>query len=146
MTEVIHPDPFNPVLVTPNPLSVTDEQRDNIRNIVKISCADSRFAQKAYIGIMRTITSETLVPTIESLTPDNGVAGGEPVEVTVTGTNFDSGSVVQQAGVDAPTTYVSSTELTVSIALSGAAAGFLAITVHNSAGYVSNTVNFTVTA
>ena len=138
-------DPFNPVLETPNPLDVTEEQRLYIKEILQTACSDSRFAEKAYLAIMKTLLGEALVPILTSLTPDTEVAGTPSVSVAVVGENFDSGAVVYQAGVGVNTIFVSETELTATLDLSGASAGTLAISVRNSNGVTSNTVNFTVT-
>lgn len=86
-------------------------------------------------------------PTITSLTPNTGVVGVQ-VTVTVAGTNFDAGSVVEINQLPAPggTTFVSATSLT--ITETPATVGDAQITVRNggSGGQESNTVVFTVTA
>lgn len=138
-------DPFNPVLIMPNPLAVSDEQLDNIKAILETACSDSRFATKAYNAIVLTLTAESVTPILTSLTPDTGVAGTPLVEVTVVGENFEAGSVVLQAGAPVNTSFVSEEELTASLDLSGAIAGVLAISVRNSSQLTSNVVNFTVT-
>jgi len=55
------------------------------------------------------------VPTLTSLSPPSGVAGGAAFSLTVTGTNFVSNSVVRWNGADRSTTFQSSTQLTASI-------------------------------
>lgn len=139
-------DPFNPVLVTPNPLAVTDEQKENIRAILDTACSDSRFAQKAYLAIIITLAGESITPVITEIAPTEGEAGGDPVAITVTGQNFEAASVVLQAGAPILTNFVNDTELSASVQLSGAAVGTLAISVRNSTGLTSNVVNFDVVA
>lgn len=145
LEEAVHIDPFNPVLKEPNPLAVTDEQKLNIRYILEYACSDSRFVQKAYLAILLTLQGEAVTPVLISLSPDTGTAGSPAIPITVTGTDFDSGASVQQAGVNIPTNYVDDTTLTATLDLSGAAEGVLAINVKNSNHSTSNTMNFTVT-
>lgn len=136
---------FDPVLTTPNPLNVNDEQQSLIKQILDVSSSDSRFALKAYIAIMKVLLGEFPLPLIVSIDPSEGAAGGDPVEVTITGENFEAASVVLQAGAPILSSYVNPTTLTASILLSGAAEGVLAISVKNPSQLVSNVVNFTVT-
>lgn len=82
-------------------------------------------------------------PTISTLAPATGVVG-TPVSVTVTGTNFVSGSVVEVNGAAAPTTFVSATQLTASY--TPATAGTKQVTVRNPSGMESGNKVFTVTA
>lgn len=65
----------------------------------------------------RTFTINLLnpVPTAASLSPNSAVAGAAGFTLTVTGTNFTSGSVVQWNGGVRTTTFVSSTQLTAAI-------------------------------
>ena len=55
------------------------------------------------------------VPVITKISPTYSDAGISSVTITVTGSSFLSGSVVQWDGVAKPTTYVSATKLTVKI-------------------------------
>ena len=138
-------DPFEGILVTPNPLAVSDEQKDLIKAILEKSSSDSRFAQKAYLAIMKILLGESVVPVITTLDPSEGAAGTPaPIEVTITGENFEPASTVLQAGAPILSSYVNPTTLTASIALSGASEGSLAISVRNSTMLTSNVVNFTV--
>lgn len=41
-------------------------------------------------------------PVITGIAPDTGVAGGDPVSVTVTGSNFTQWSTVRTGGIDTP--------------------------------------------
>lgn len=147
MAEPVYLDPFEGKLVTPNPLAVSDEQKDYIKAILDKSSSDSRFALKAYIAIMKILLGESVVPVILSIDPEEGASGTpEAVEVTITGENFEAASVVLQAGAQIPSAFVNETTLTASVALSGAQPGVLAISVRNSTMLTSNVVNFTVTA
>jgi hypothetical protein len=61
------------------------------------------------------IGSVNPVPTITGLSPTNKDAGSGAFTLTVSGTNFVSGAVVQWAGSNRPTTFVSATSLTATI-------------------------------
>lgn len=74
------------------------------------------------------------VPSISSISPSGTTAGGAAFTLTVNGSNFIASSVIQWSGVSQPTTYVSSTQLTASIAASEiATAGTSPVTVVNPA-------------
>jgi photosystem II stability/assembly factor-like uncharacterized protein len=87
------------------------------------------------------------VPTITSLSPTSVIASSGAFTLTVTGTNFVTSSIVQWAGSNRATTYVSPTQVTASI-LAGdiATAGRVAVTVFNPApgGGTSRRMNFIV--
>lgn len=87
------------------------------------------------------------VPAITALSPSSAIAGDDPFTLTVTGTNFVAGSVVQLNGVARPTVVVSATELQAQISTADVAnAGDLIVTVFNPApgGGASNALTFTV--
>src|SRR5580700_3451229 len=88
------------------------------------------------------------VPTISSIAPSCAPAG-EPVQLTVAGTNFVASSVVRWNGTDLPTTSNGSINgLIAQISASDiAAAGTAAVTVFNPApgGGSSNSFTFTIT-
>jgi hypothetical protein len=87
------------------------------------------------------------VPTITTLSPTSGLAGGAQFTLTVNGTNFVNGSTVQWNGSARTTTYVNTTQLTAIILVADiAAAGTIPVTVVNAApgGGTSNAVNFQV--
>ena len=82
-------------------------------------------------------------PTLVSLAPTTSVVG-QPVTVTVTGTNFVDGSVVRADGANLPTVFVSATSLTVSG--TPLVDGVSVITVKNPDNQVTATsINYTVT-
>jgi 6-phosphogluconolactonase len=88
-------------------------------------------------------------PTITTISPNSIAAGGLAFTLTINGTNFVAGSMVNFGDSAPTTTFVNSTELTAAIPASGVAAtGKLAVTVTNPApdGGTSNAMNFTVTA
>ncbi len=140
----LYPDPFNPAEPV-NPLVVDDAQKANIKAILNTACSDSRFAQKAYIAILKTLSGDVFVPVLESLSPDTAASGTATNPVIFTGLNFDPGAEVMQAGVPIGTVFVDETQLEANVNLSGAQAGVLAMSVRNSSGLTSNVVNFTVT-
>jgi hypothetical protein len=79
-------------------------------------------------------------PVLTTLIPATALVGTAPFTVQVQGTGFVAADVVTWNGAAVPTTFVSVTELTASIA-AVAAAGDLAVTVG-----ASNALTFTVTA
>jgi len=83
-------------------------------------------------------------PHIDSLNPATGSAAAGPIAITVTGTNFEAGSVVEVDQVALPTTYVSATSLTTSY--DPATAGTHQFTVRNTNDEESNSVPFIVGA
>ncbi len=94
-----------------------------------------------------TFTITLVPPVVSALAPANAVAGSAAFTLTVTGSNFVSGAVLNFDGVAQPTTFISATSLTAAIpAASIAAAGTNAITITNPAplGGTSNASNFTV--
>lgn len=96
-----------------------------------------------------TVTVANPVPTLTTLTP-NAVIVGSTTSVTVTGTNFMPGSLVQVNGVARATTFVSATQVSASIASAEVAAASAnpPITVLNPApgGGASNALTLTVNA
>jgi Putative Ig domain len=100
-----------------------------------------------------TSAQQTLVitiggkPTITSLSQTCVTAGSTDFILTVTGTNFVSGSVVNWNGTGLTTTFVTSTQLTATVpAANVATAGTVSVTVVNPcAGATSTAAPFTVT-
>jgi hypothetical protein len=73
-------------------------------------------------------------PSLASLSPSSATAGSGDFTLTVSGSNFVNGSVVQVGGSSRNTAFVSSTQLTATIpAADVASAGTISITVVNSA-------------
>ena len=88
-------------------------------------------------------------PAITSLNPASTQAGGGDFTLTVTGSNFVNGSVVQWNGTARTTTLASVTQLSAQIkAADIASQGSASITVLNPApgGGVSNALGFSITA
>jgi 6-phosphogluconolactonase (cycloisomerase 2 family) len=91
----------------------------------------------------------TPTPTITTISPNSAVAGGTGFTLTLSGTNFIAASMVNFEGSAAPTTFVSSTQLTAAIPASSISRmGTAPVTVENPAsdGGFSTPVNFTITA
>lgn len=89
------------------------------------------------------------VPTTRELLPRFTVAGGAGLILTVNGSNFVGSSVARWNGGDRMTTFVSATQLTVTIPAADVAAGGTAeVKVFNPApgGGTSNAQTFTITA
>jgi hypothetical protein len=141
-------DPFHPVFVSPNALDVSDEQKSYIREVLNTACSDIQFAHKAYDALLFILTTEEVPPpAITTLTPSTVVIGDPSFTLHVHGTGFDSGSIITFAGVDEPTTLVSSTEVTTGVNMSlWVGPDLVPVTVKNVNGAVSNSVNFGFTA
>jgi uncharacterized repeat protein (TIGR03803 family) len=96
-------------------------------------------------GTVFKLTVQTSPPTINSISPTSAIAGGAAFTLTVTGTNFVSGSTVNFSGNALTATFVSATQLTAVILASDiATAGSFNVTVTNAGGATSNAVTFTV--
>ena len=92
-------------------------------------------------------SSSSNAPVINTLSPPDIAAGSAAITLTVTGTGFVSGSVVQWNGTALTTMFVSSSQLTAMVPASDLAApGVVDVTVMNSAGNVSSASGFNVDA
>ncbi len=86
-------------------------------------------------------------PTVTSLSPVSATAGGAAFTLTVNGTNFLSGAVVQWSGTALTTTFGSSTQLTAAVPASLiASVGSASITVTNTGGSASTALTFPINA
>ena len=87
------------------------------------------------VGIIFPTPLQPVAPVLKTIDPQSIGAGGSAFTVTLTGTNFLPQSVVRWNNAARPTTYVSSTKLTVSIPASDiASAGSAAVTIFNPVG------------
>jgi YVTN family beta-propeller protein len=87
------------------------------------------------------------VPTVATISPIIVIAGAPAFTLTVNGANFVAASTVNFGGTSAPTTFVSSTQLTATIPSAAiASAGSAIVTVTNPApgGGTSNGLDFTI--
>ena len=94
-----------------------------------------------------SLTVNNGVPTITSLSPTSATAGAAAETLTINGTKFLSISKVTYNGIAHTPTFVSSTQLKITLSTSDqATAGIFAVVVTNPApgGGASNSVNFTV--
>ena len=94
-----------------------------------------------------TITPANPIPTLTALVPGSTSAGGGAFTLTVSGTNFVAGAVVQWNGATRTTTFVGSTQLTASISAGDIASGGTAqVTVvnPNPGGGPSNSLSFNI--
>ena len=97
-----------------------------------------------------TVFINNPTPTLTALSPSSTVRGSPAFSLTLTGTNFVSGSVAYWGGSPRPTTFVSSTQLNAAIAASDiAASGTIQVTVHTSdpnisTGHDSGALPFTI--
>lgn len=97
--------------------------------------------------VLPVSTTTNPVPTVASIAPSSALAGSGNFRLTVTGTDFVPGSVVQWGGLDRSTRFVSATELVAFIPASDVAtAGTpqVAVTSPVPGGGTSGTVTFTV--
>lgn len=89
------------------------------------------------------------VPVLSFLTPNSAMAGSGAITLTVRGSSFANGAVIQWNGVSKVTTFISSTEVRGSILASDlAAARSVQVKVFNPApgGGTSGTLTFTISA
>ena len=94
-----------------------------------------------------TFTIDNPAPTLGALSQTSAIAGAAAVTLTVTGTNFNSSSVVQWNGVTLVTTFTSATQLTATIPIADLATGGTAlVTVFNPlpGGGASTAITFTI--
>jgi hypothetical protein len=93
-----------------------------------------------------TLTVNNPVPAISSVSPNPATAVAGSITLTVTGTGFVRGSVIQLDGAAQTTTFVSATQLQASISGGVLALGVHSVTVFNPTpgGGTSNSVNLTV--
>jgi hypothetical protein len=106
---------------------------------------DGNFSGSTSAALTQTVNNP--VPSLSSLSPTAAAEGGNAT-LTVTGSSFVSGAVVQRNGVALATTYVSGTQLTAALGAADLAdEGSLSITVVNPTpgGGASNALTFTVT-
>ena len=97
--------------------------------------------------ILVPLPSRSLQPAISSLSPNSANAGGAAFSLSVTGTNFATGTVLRWNGLNHPTNIIDSSHLTAQISAADIAlVGRVAIDVLNpSAGAgVSNALNFNI--
>lgn len=84
-------------------------------------------------------------PTVASIAPSSTLSGSPALTLTVTGTGFESNSVVQVGGSTVTSTYVSSTQLTATVPASAmATAGQLSVVVLNGTQSSGSGVSLTV--
>jgi len=92
--------------------------------------------------------SDDSAPTIDAnsgFSPASAVVGGASFTLTITGTGFNSDSVVRWNGADRTTTYVSSTSLTIEVTAADiAGVGMVDITVFNPGGSESTVATFVI--
>ena len=94
-----------------------------------------------------TINAANPTPVLTSLSPSSASAGGAAFTLTVTGSGFVSGAIVQWNGMSLVTTFVSATQLTAVVPAGDiAAAGTASVTIFNPTpgGGVSNAVTETI--
>ncbi|MGO9619516.1 MAG: putative Ig domain-containing protein [Bryobacteraceae bacterium] len=91
-----------------------------------------------------TINQAGTGPAVTSLSPSSATAGGPAFTLTVNGSGFVSGAVVDWNGSALATTYVSATQLTAQVPASLIATAGTAQIVVNQSGTISNSVSFTI--
>ena len=100
------------------------------------------------VGFGATQRVEAAAPIINSLSPNTKEAGSGTFVMTVSGSNFTTGSVVKWNGSSVSTGYVSSTQLSATVGSSQVVStGTANVTVQTSGrkGGTSNTLTFTIT-
>jgi YVTN family beta-propeller protein len=84
-------------------------------SITAVYSGDGNFAGSTSAAVTETIVTPNPVPTVTSLSPATGLAGGPSFTLTINGTNFTSSSTVEWNGVALTTTFVSATQLTATV-------------------------------
>ncbi len=100
-------------------------------------------------GLTFTITPPNPVPALASLSPNSATVGTPAFNLTINGSNFVEGSVVQWNGSPRLTTFVNSTQLIAQVTAADVASlGIATLTVVNPApgGGASNALTFTINA
>lgn len=141
-------DPFAPVLYASEPLVISAEQELAIRNLLLLTSSDTDFAQKAATALRIILgggINGGIVPVLVTLEPTTGVINAANLKIKCKGTDFQPGATVYVNGNPLPTTFVSATEVTITVTLP-ATAQTLNVLVRNPTGAVSNSRSFTVTA
>ena len=124
---------------------------------VAITSADIAKGQNAKVSVTNptpgggtasaTFVVNNPVPAITSIAPNSAMHGTPAFKLTVTGSNFVPGSLVNWNGMKLTTTFVSSTQVTASVPASDIASpGTAQVTVFNAtpAGGTSNVATFTI--
>lgn len=121
----------------------------------RVTSADSGFVGFGTAGQPLAGTSDAFVIKLSdafpgllltALTPNTKVAGSGAFRLTVTGTGFSGGSVVNWNGIARPTTFGSASQLTAAIPASDVATVGVAKVTISDDGTSSNAVDFTITA
>jgi hypothetical protein len=96
---------------------------------------------------LAAMPASTTLPVVSAVSPASVTAGAASFVLTVTGSNFVSGSIVRWAGANRATTFVSSTQVQTTIPASDlAGAGTASVTVVNPDGGISGWQTFTINA
>jgi hypothetical protein len=127
-------------------VGATDVQNAGTASITVVTPAPGGGTSSA---LAFTISAPNPAPLVSSLAPSSATAGGPAFTLTVNGTGFLSSSTIAWNGSNRPTTFISATRLTASIAAADIqAAASIPITVTNPmpGGGTSPSVTFTTTA
>lgn len=141
--EVSRPTEFQSEYLIAATLSPSDVAQPGVHQITVVSPSPGGGTSNAL-----TLTITNAIPTISKLSPVSAAAGAAGATMTVTGTGFFSGSVVNWNGAPRTTTYVDQETLKASITQTDLAApGNFNISVSNPppAGGTSNALTFSVT-
>jgi len=109
-----------------------------LKNVAQIAFQDGTIVSNV-AGVLNAAS-----PAINSVSPTSINAGANAFTLTVNGTNFTSGNVVQWNGMSLVTTFVSSTQLTAPVSSSLIASAGLASVAVSSPGQTSSPASFTV--
>jgi YVTN family beta-propeller protein len=116
-------------------------------SITAVYSGDANFGGSTSTVVTEVIATNNPVPVATSLAPTFATAGDATFTLTVSGSGFVSGSVVNWNGVALTTTFVSATQLTASVpALDVVNSGTVPVTVFNPAlgGGTSGALTFTI--
>ena len=133
------------VSVSMNPAGLSAGTYNGTVSVTAASAANS----PQTVAVTLTVTGANPVPVVSTLSPGSAAAGGSGFTLTVNGSNFTSGALVQWNGANRTTTYINVTQLQATIPSSDiAASGTGQVTVVNPApgGGQSNALSFTISA
>jgi uncharacterized protein (TIGR03437 family) len=100
----------------------------------------------ATTALVLSVNAAPAFPSVTGLNPNSATAGGPAFTLTVSGTGFRSGAVVQWNGAGLTTTFLGGTQLTAAVQASLiGVAGSVPVTVANPDGSLSGAAVFTVT-
>lgn len=147
VTDKISSPPWQPVLKSSIKLTPSNEQLMYIKEVLDKACSDSNFAERAYESIYYILSNGDMpVSELMSLNPYKAVIGSASFVLHVLGKNFNEESVINFAGNNESTVFISDTELTTGVDMNVWKGPDTLPVMVISNGVESNVMNFTFLA